>query len=75
MIREVEDAHRVVREGTDDLQEIRKMIRTTKNNINTHITTVDNLKTQLKTIQEYAVESMNQKEGGGLGRIKGMRNV
>jgi hypothetical protein len=50
MIKEVEEAQRVVRAGTDDLEEIRKMVRKTKNNINTHITTVDNLRTQLKSI-------------------------
>jgi len=41
MIREVDAAHRVVKEGTDDLAEIRRMIQKTKYNINTHITTVD----------------------------------
>jgi len=41
MIKEVDEAHRVVTQGTDDLAELRKMIRKTKNNINTHITTVD----------------------------------
>lgn len=52
MLREVDQAHKVVTQGTDDLAEIRKMIQKTKYNINTHITTVDTLKNQLTTINE-----------------------
>lgn len=52
MLKEVLDAQRVVREGVDDLAEIRKMIQKTKVNINTHINTVDHLKTKLVSITE-----------------------
>ncbi len=41
MLKEVLDAQRVVRDGTDDLEEIRRMIHQTKNNISSHIITVD----------------------------------
>ena len=58
MIREVDAAHRVVREGTDDLAEIRKMIQKTKYNINTHISTVDTLKNKLSDINERSKDTM-----------------
>lgn len=52
MLRDVCEAQRVVRAGTDDLAEIRKMIQKTKVNIISHIHTVDNLKTSLVNICE-----------------------
>ena len=61
MIREVDAAHRVVKEGTDDLAEIRRMIQKTKYNINTHITTVDQLKNQLTTITEKSKDALSNK--------------
>lgn len=41
MLKEVCDAQRVVREGTDDLAEIRRLVHKTKVNIVSHISTVD----------------------------------
>lgn len=41
MLREVVQAQRVVRAGTDDLAELRAMIQKTKKNIVTHINTMD----------------------------------
>ena len=52
MLKEVIDAQRVVREGVDDLAEIRQMIAKTKVNINTHINTVDHLKKLSKKNQK-----------------------
>ncbi|CDW83066.1 UNKNOWN [Stylonychia lemnae] len=78
MIKEVDEAHRVVTQGTDDLAELRKMIRKTKNNINTHITTVDQLKNQLTTINEKSKDVMINKglnKDSNFGQAKSLRNV
>ena len=62
MLKEVEDAHRIVKSGTDDLAEIKRMIRKTKNNINLHIGTVDTLKNSLSTINERSKDVLANKK-------------
>eukprot|EP00347_Sterkiella_histriomuscorum_P000856 403374257 len=78
MLREVDQAHRVVTQGTDDLAEIRKMIQKTKYNINTHINTVDQLKNKLTTINEKSkgvLTSTNANQYNKVKPGKTLRNV
>lgn len=59
MLKDVVDTQKVLRSGTDDLQELRQMIEKTKNNIATHITTVDQLKTSLINITEKSKDVLS----------------
>ena len=51
MLRDVIEAHRVVRDGRDDLEEIRRMINATHSNICTHKSTVDGLRVHLEDMK------------------------
>ena len=50
MLADVINVQQQVRQGNDDLAEIRKLVHMTKTNINCHINTVDTLKTSLQSI-------------------------
>lgn len=62
MLKDVLDAQKVVRGGTDDLAELRKMIHKTRVNMDQHIAIVDNLKSNLETIQEKSKQVIEGKK-------------
>lgn len=48
MIQEVVDTHNQIKSGYDDLENLRRMVRQTGVNINHHMDTVGDLKTDLE---------------------------
>lgn len=58
MLSEVLSAQKSVRQDTTDLEEIRSMIRQTRNNIDLHIGTVDVLKTRLVKISRKSRQAV-----------------
>ena len=60
MLSDVLQTQRSVRQGDDDLAEIRSLIRQTRDNIGHHISTVDLLKSRLTSISRRSQERLEK---------------
>lgn len=58
MLSDVMQASREVRQNTDDLSELRYLVKQTRNNITHHISTVDQLRHQLTSISRRSLQTL-----------------